>query len=126
MSTHPHARTSAPMNSWQWRCDVCGRPIADGHGYIELIDPKTGNYPRWNDRDEREYLRALYAWEDKHTAPSGVTMFTSADFADMPQPRRCDIVAYHRRCDPRPNRDAYWFDVDRARGNEMLDWVAHL
>ncbi len=38
----------------------------------------------------------------------------------------CLIIAHHRRCDPNPNRDAYWIRVERARGAEVLDWIEHL
>ncbi len=117
-------RSSSPQNACTWRCDRCGRPIADGHGYIEFVDPE-GGYPKWTLARDYGAEDADRLWEAKHALPSGGVTFRADDVPETPI--RADVVAYHKRCDPHPDQDSYWFEVERARtARDVLDWIVHL
>jgi hypothetical protein len=126
---------SAPAHAWTWRCDACGRAIQDTHGYVQFVDPKTGGYPQWGEADERQFHEAYWAYEDKIAAqqadnvtgaPARWALYSAADLIGLPEVERAKIQAYHRACDPHPDRDSYWVGVERIRGKDLLDWCAHL
>ncbi len=115
---------TAPAHAWSWRCDVCGLAILDGHGYLQFVDPTTGGYPQWSELDERAYHERYWADFDRQKSSDGWVRVS--DLSLPKPPSRCRIQAYHRRCDPNPERSVYWVDVARLRGNEVLHWCEHL
>jgi hypothetical protein len=90
------------------------------------VDPKTGGYPQWTEQDERRAYTQYWAAQDAMAAPDTPGWVAVAD-VDLPEsPQRVRVQAYHRACDPHPERGVYWIDVERARGTDVLDWCAHL
>jgi hypothetical protein len=132
--TIPTGRGGAPSNAWTWRCDACGRPILDGHGYVQFVDPTTGGYPQWTEEDERKFHESVWAAEDRVAArqadatgrPPRWSLFTIADLDTLPEVHRAKLQVYHRACDPEGERDSYWIGVERVRGKDLLDRCAHL
>lgn len=126
MTAISQERASTPQRANTWRCDRCGRPIADGHGYISFTNPFTGAYPDWTDADERRFAAEYRAADEALTARQGKAV-SLAELAKLPQhPGRCRMQAYHRKCDPLPDHECYWIKVEECRGLEVLDWIAHL
>lgn len=126
MSTLPKERESAPGRADSWACDRCGRPIADGHGYITFTNPYTGAYPDWTDADERRFNAEYRAADEALSAKPGQAR-TLTELMALPQhPGRCRMEAYHRKCDPLPDHECYWIKVEECRGLDVLDWVGHL
>jgi hypothetical protein len=94
-----------------WDCDACGRPVADGDGYLCV------NY------DElRKHEQAAREWEAEH---AGIFAVPLEEFLKYPGSARWKVL--HRRCDPKPNADAYHFDAARIRtASHAIEWAAHL
>ncbi|KXF51065.1 hypothetical protein AXA44_15465 [Rhodococcus sp. SC4] len=88
-------------------CDECHRPIEDGDGYVHLAYPPA-------QADEGE---------GKATESGGFLMVTAATIKlEVPKPPPPTTTVptrhwetHHRRCDPHPNRDDYWYAVERMR-----------
>lgn len=97
-----------------WTCEMCGEPIADGEGYVELPSSETQRYAN----EKRE-------WEERHGgSPHGRLLDMGALF-DLPDEPHWWAV--HRACDPEPSGGGYWFDIERIRTYaDVLGWTAHL
>jgi len=125
-TSQPYQREGAPKFANSWRCDTCGRPIEDGHGFLAFRNTHSGGLPDWSDRDEREFNAQFRAAESALTAHNGKAI-SLAELAKLPQrPARCRIAAYHRRCDQLPDEQAVWVPVERCRDLDLLDWIGHL
>jgi len=121
----PPQAGGAPARAWSWRCDACGRAIQDRQGYVQFVDPVTGGHPHFSGADEREVFETYWkAWDAAETVPG---VISAAALCALPEPPpRAKVQAYHRACDPHPDRDSYWVGVERLRGTDVLDWCAHL
>lgn len=55
-------------------------------------------------------------------------MLDAADLAKLEAPKpQIEFAAYHHACDPDPNKDPYWFDIERAPTlKSWCGWVHHL
>jgi hypothetical protein len=95
-----------------WNCDLCGRRVADGDGYLEVDDQAA----RGRAQIVEEQLRALSARYVDGAIPV-------SEIATTP---RVAWVVYHRDCDP-DSESGYWLGVERCRTLEhLLNWNAHL
>ena len=93
-----------------WNCDVCGKPVADGKGYI-CVDVSAA-----------DAFRAAYEeWKAAHRRLINLTEL-------MAMPSAAPWHVYHKRCDPQMvSANDYWFDVERVRTDrDLLGWTAHL
>lgn len=95
----------------EWTCERCGKAIAND-GHVVLTDAKLGGYPR--------------PYEDINENDADDTGLIS--YADIPLAlENLAVRVIHRKCDPRPNEDAYNIPVARARTlEEWCHWVHHL
>lgn len=99
------------MTAFTWTCDKCGKPIADGSGYI-CVD------------DSAAYRILRHRAELSSGARRQVTLIRASDI-EIPGVARWHV--WHRACDPHADGDGYWFGVERCRTLEhLLDWNAHL
>jgi hypothetical protein len=98
-----------------WTCDVCGRPIADGRGYLELSFGEL-----------HAYRSRLRTWESEHVDESaGLRLIRGSALATLPE--RPHWRAIHRTCDPDPDCSSYWVSIDRIRTPaQLLELAAHL
>ncbi len=102
-----------------WTCEKCGRPIADGAGYLTL-----------NEADAARFPEKLVAWQAQAIANNppllGVHgVIGGADLLDYPDPVHWEVL--HAACDPNPDRGDYWIAVERIRtAASVLRWTAHL
>lgn len=111
-----------------WSCEICGYPIKDGHGYIELPSAERARYVHemaaWEARHGRE-LSSSDTADDNTLTQMRMRVITGSML--MRLPRLGHWRALHRACDPHPGSGGYWFDVGRARTTgELLDWTLHL
>lgn len=82
----------------KWQCDFCGHAIRGDTGYV-FVD--------WGEAMRRHTLRR--------------------QGTQSPQYPRVPWHVAHRRCDPNPDRDDYWFAANRCRAtDDALDWWLHL
>lgn len=106
-----------------WGCEMCGDPIKDGDGYIEL--PSS---------ERRRYAAELNDWESRRPKPThqttsfdGVMDSPAAWKHVMSMPPKSHWWAIHRSCDPNIDGGGYWFDVSRIRSHaDVLEWTTHL
>jgi hypothetical protein len=99
-----------------WPCDVCGRPVEDGEGYL-CVDLAA----------VREYERAAFDWEKRERAkcPGALFVYPLEALRDYPEPVPWQTL--HRECDPAPESDDYHFDVSRFRTAEaVIRMAAHV
>lgn len=99
----------------EWRCEKCGEPVEDDHGYLEISSGAIHTY------------RALKAeWEDKYLPKEGLKFYSLADLQYHPKAPRW--MCWHATCDPDPDSSSfYWIGVERLRTTEMLlSFTAHL
>lgn len=94
----------------EWTCDVCGRAIEDGDGYLTVNQPQV-----------KEAQRELAEWKNEHQT-------TAVSFKDlMGRPDFVKWQAVHNSCDPRSENGDYSIDVDRIRtARHALGWTLHL
>ena len=93
-----------------WQCEVCGKPIKDGQGYIDCVP----------DEPLPENLGSrMKVGEDGK--------LVEVPFSPRERERR-RWAPLHQRCDPRFDLFSfYWIDVERCRYYwQLLDWSAHL
>lgn len=97
-----------------WFCDHCGLPVGDGDGYIEV------------DRSAAfENKRVWQAAKKERTDEHGWVMWGVQDLLQMPRPVRWHVC--HQGCDPSPESDSYWIDVERVRTLAgLLDLHGHM
>ncbi|SKM39397.1 Uncharacterised protein [Mycobacteroides abscessus subsp. abscessus] len=100
-----------------WVCDVCGKPVRDGAGYIHV-----------SDADRAEYRRNLTAWESKRPTPTGGPLDGLRSGGGlMTYPEGAKWRVHHAACDPRPDDADYRIPVERCRNTtELLCWTVHL
>lgn len=103
-----------------WSCDVCGRPVGDGAGYLFVDRVKLSEF---GDRME--------SWEAKQAAVrasrsgGGLVVAYAVDFLSMPD--RVPWQTVHAACDPNPESEDYWIPVERVDSvAAVLDWTLHL
>ncbi len=95
--------------AFEWSCQSCKEPIADGEGFFELFTWKV-----------REYREAVKAWETEHPGRS----HSLAELLSLPDVPHWRIL--HFKCNP-TEEEGYWFAIERMRTPEqMLSWTAHL
>ncbi|MEV8040052.1 hypothetical protein [Arthrobacter sp. NPDC080082] len=94
----------------EWNCDVCGRAIEDGQGYLTV-----------NQAQVKEAQRDLAEWKNQHKT----NVFSVTDLMDRP-----DFVkwqAVHASCDPRSDYGDYSIGIDRiGTARHALGWTLHL
>jgi hypothetical protein len=102
-----------------WLCDECGQPIKPETGYL-TVDSGQATRQR-QDAEERSHQR-------KVDARANGQRFVVVNMAEMMTWPECvEWEALHSECDQYPERDDYWFGVERAdRLAKLLDWSAHL
>lgn len=110
----PRARRrtpTPPRPQIVWLCNVCGDPIENGQGYLEV--------------DLRAVFRVEAWWrEHRQNNPQGKPVDIDA-LLSGPEPVRW--LAHHADCDSDPDYSGYWFDIHRARTHaQLLNWTAHL
>jgi hypothetical protein len=97
-----------------WLCNVCGSPVADGAGYLE-VDMRVVH--------QVEEAHRRFEEEQRDTSPWGAVDLGA--FLDLPPGARW--LAHHAVCDPDPEYSGYWFAIERARTHaHLLNWTAHL
>lgn len=102
-----------------WKCEVCGRTIADGAGYV------TASY-----EDFQKYEDERAEWREKHfnpIAPGSDTGFFKGN-ALIDYPLRVHWKVLHRDCDPDLDECyGYAIYVERIRTPaQVIGWTAHL
>lgn len=104
-----------------WKCDVCRLPVEDGDGWVTVDLREAVRVAE----SQRDFQRA----EDRRKEAAG-TSWIALDLAGLLDlPDEAPWKVYHRSCDPDPREDrpAYWFDVERMRtAAQVLDWGFHL
>jgi hypothetical protein len=109
----PPKRATVNGERLAWHCHACGQRVADGSGYLEVDLATAGRH-----RD------AWHRYEAKHSQANGVII---SSLADMPDVARAHWRAWHRTCDPRPDANTYWFDVERCDTlGKLIHWAGHL
>lgn len=106
----------------QWVCDVCGKPVADGKGYL-LVDQGAAveSY-----QARRELDRAQFEKEAADRAAGGLGL-VPVDLAGYMELSHPNWRVLHGDCDTAPPAYDYWFAVERCRTlAQLLDWNAHL
>lgn len=105
-----------------WRCNKCGKAIANGNGYVELRhqaeDGKLGGHPlESSDTRYDRQITEIFGPADKR----GVMVVNQ-----MPEPiDAVAITVHHKKCAPTGN--SYWFDVERADTlDDWVGWLVHL
>ncbi len=95
-----------------WSCDECGKPIANGAGWITIRYSEIG-----------AFRRAEAEWEKRH--PDSWAPINLGDLFDFPEPVRWHV--WHRRCDPDVGSTDYAIDIERIRTvPQLLEWSSHL
>lgn len=91
-----------------WPCDACGDPVDDGYIHISHAAIRVA---------EEAHAR----WEREHPGP----MYSGAELAAAPL--RAAWQLHHASCDPYPESDDYWIEVEGIRtAVGVLDWSVHL
>ncbi len=98
-----------------WICG-CGKPISSGTGYITTDDHIADRYAH----ESEEFWRR----REQAESGNGIALTRASDIPfHAPVPWR----AWHQKCDPNPEDDAYWFDVHRADTlRKLMHWAGHL
>lgn len=103
-----------------WSCDVCGRRVAGGAGYLFVDRVRLA-----------EHEDRMAVWEEEQAvkrasrADGGLVLMFASDFASMPNQVPWQVV--HAACDPTPDSEGYWVPVDRVDSvAAVLDWTLHL
>jgi hypothetical protein len=102
-----------------WLCNVCGQPIKAKTGYL-TADWGRALQQYW-DAKKRDRQR----WNETEARGERFVAFNVSELLDAPGP--VSWQALHRDCDPDPERDDYWFGVERADTlAKVMNWTAHL
>ncbi len=119
MTTEPPRRTMTDRGRITWPCEVCGKPIKDGAGYLTVsIRAMRVHEDSWV--QYRERLR------QRREAAGNPALFAE-DLADMPRTQRAHWLAVHGECDPDPGSGGHQIEVERIRtAHHLLAWTAHL
>jgi hypothetical protein len=122
--------------TFEWVCDGCGEPVADGKGHIEVYDGEAMRYEREELERRRDRSADRYAGRQCDLAeltadpPGGPVDSARLAFvspSEINAPGQAHWMVFHRGCDPRPDLDGYGFSVEDCRTLEdLLDWNAHL
>lgn len=97
-SRHTSVTTSGELI---WHCEVCGGQIWGASGYIFV-----------------DWVAALRRHEGRTAGENG-------GFVELLDPIPWHVT--HRRCDPNPAHDDYWWSIDRCQTlADVLDWWLHL
>lgn len=109
--------TAAPVEERiVWNCEVCGHPIEDVQGYL------TVSY-----RDIRLHEEGWAEFKRRKSEEAGSSWVFYSVLELDEVPHRAAWKALHRYCDPNPDSNDYWFDVERIRTyREVIGWTAHL
>lgn len=98
-----------------WTCDVCHEPVHDGTGYIEC--------DRYAAQEQRRHV-------ERNEAPraprreSGASAIPASDIEPL---ALVPWHAYHHGCDPHPESDTCWYDIERVNTlTKMLHRTGHL
>jgi hypothetical protein len=90
-------------------CDACCKPVPD-RGYLCV---------RYE--DIHRYRQERGAWEQAHPGHAHLV----SELLTLPDP--ITWRAYHMRCDPWPDRDAYQIDAEQLRTwQQLARWTADL
>ncbi|MCC3295564.1 hypothetical protein LJ756_13135 [Arthrobacter sp. zg-Y411] len=93
----------------EWTCDVCGRAIEDGEGYLTVDESKVKEIRRQVGESNSGYPR-MYGWQELMDRP---------DFVKW--------QALHGACDPRSESGDYSIEVERIRtARHALGWTLQL
>jgi hypothetical protein len=99
-------------------CDKCKKHVPDHEGYI-CVDKC---------RALSEVPKLVQEWKDAHPSRNedgSLRLMRATEWNSYPD--RVHWHVYHRRCDPNPERDDYWFGIERASSYAaLLEWSAHL
>jgi hypothetical protein len=93
-----------------WYCTGCGKPIADGKGWIEVDNGRAYEVMTLDAEYSREHGGLI-------------------DLADWMRviPEAPDWHAWHKACDPDIDRSGYWIDVARINTlAKLVHWAGHL
>lgn len=112
--------TDTQTPPFTWTCDKCHRPVANEKGYICCDWLEALKRQRLHDQRDREKRKEAEASGTKFICWTGAELLR-----DYQPPVTWEVL--HYRCDPDPDRNDYWFAIERCRDLEdLLDWNAHL
>lgn len=120
---HNTHRNQIATDSFAWLCEVCGTPIEDGDGYIEMPVSERQRYAC--EMQEWKSLRP----EVDHNASESERLMASIITAEqlLSIPAKAHWWAIHRSCDPNISGCGYWIDVGRMRTQvDVLRWTSDL
>ena len=97
-------------------CDGCGKPIADGHGYL------------WIDREAiARAVAAKAEWERKREADRAKNAGWSTPYNPLDAPAAVRWQAHHDDCDKGRGGDDYYVPSYGMRSwRQLLDWTAQV
>lgn len=99
-----------------WHCAVCGEPVEDGAGYLEVSDAEV---------HEVEQRRGAARRRARESNPYGLEIYSGADLRNLAEDAPWRVQ--HRDCDPQPDAGAYSIAIERVRTPELvLARTAHL
>lgn len=103
-----------------WSCDVCGRRVAGGAGYLFVDRVQLAEH-----EDRMAVWEAEQAAKRASRADGGLALMFASDFASMPNQVPWRVA--HAKCDPHPESEDYWVPVERVDSvRKVLDWTLHL
>lgn len=102
-----------------YQCNACGKPVrTKGHLVMDYDD--LHRY----EKTERERL-AREARKQSEAGTSWVPVDLDAFLAEGAQPTSWGV--FHHGCDPKPERNGYYIEIERANTwPKLADWAAHL
>ncbi len=93
-----------------WHCTGCGKPIADGKGWVEV--------------DSGRAYQVMIL--DKEYSRDHGGLINLADWMNT-VPESPHWHAWHKACDPDLNGGGYWIDVSRINTlAKLVHWAGHL
>lgn len=109
--------TTTTAQRLTWTCNGCGKPVADGAGYIHVNESRVAEVKR-KTKEVTDRVRTK-------SKCVGLEVWSGGDLLDLPN--REPWRVHHSDCDPEPDSIDYHFDIRRARTHaHLLSWTAHL
>lgn len=103
-----------------WTCDECGKIIARNTGYLCVDDRAAYSL-------DRERTKRRIEVESREQKFDGFVLWTGEDLEYAHVDDDVRWHAFHRACDPEPDRGDYWIDIERVETfGDLLEWNAHL
>lgn len=102
-----------------WNCDGCHAEVGDGAGWVTVdLAAVTRTRGAWQAFDNEQAAKYAAGLGTLHAIRASTLMDL---LGEVPW------HVYHKTCDPAPENEAYFWDIERSRTvAELMEWWLHL